>query len=45
MTPLHVAAEQGHIDVVKCLVVQGADISAKDKDGVTIMYCSVPPRT
>ena len=49
MTPLHVAAGQGHIDVVKCLDDARADICAKDKDGVTIMYRSVPqicpPRT
>ena len=38
MTTLHVAAGEGHIDMVKCLVDQAADISAKDKDGVTTMY-------
>lgn len=39
-TPLHLAAGQGHIDVVKCLVDAGADIIAKDMDGVTYIYIS-----
>ena len=34
-TPLHVAAENGHLEIVKHLFVHGADISAKDVDGVS----------
>ena len=33
-TPLHVAAEGGHMDIVKCLVGEEADIKKKNKDGV-----------
>ena len=42
-TPLHLAAGQGHIDVVKCLVDAEADISAKDMDGVTFIYIYIYP--
>ena len=28
---LHVAAEEGHVDVVKCLVEQGAQVDAKNE--------------
>ena len=31
-----VAAERGHIDIVRYLVGQGADINIKDKNGVII---------
>jgi len=31
---MHVAAERGHLDVVKYLVGQGADINIKDDIGV-----------
>lgn len=34
-TPLHWAALRGHADVAKFLVAQGADTSAKNKDGET----------
>ena len=34
-TPLHYAAQQGHLDVVEYLVYQKADINAKDNDGKT----------
>ena len=30
MTPLHKAAHEGHVDVVRYLVEQGADINIKD---------------
>ena len=30
------AAEQGHLDIVKHLFLHGADISAKDVDGVSM---------
>ena len=35
MTPLHDAACEGHVHVVRCLVEQGADINIKDNDGVS----------
>ena len=38
-TPLHVAAEAGHVDTVEYLVNNGADINFKDDDGVNIIYC------
>ena len=31
-TPLHLAAEGGHMDTVTCLVEKGANINIKDKD-------------
>lgn len=31
-TPLHVAATFGHLDIVRCLVENGADIDADDAD-------------
>ena len=35
MTPLHVAARWGHLPVVQYLVEIGADVTAKDKAGMT----------
>ena len=34
-TPLHKAAYEGHVHVVRCLVEQSADINIKDEDGVS----------
>ena len=34
-TPLFWAADEGHVDVVRYLVEQGADINIKDNDGVS----------
>jgi ankyrin repeat protein len=34
-TPLHYAAEQGHLDVVKVLISNGADCDLRDKNGET----------
>lgn len=41
-TPLHMAAEGGHKNVVDYLVDKGADVSLKDNAGVSISeYTSV----
>ena len=34
-TLLHRAARNGHVDIVRCLVEQGADINIKDNHGVS----------
>jgi len=34
-TPVHSAARNGHLDVVKCLAALGADIKAADNSGDT----------
>jgi len=35
MTPLHKAAERGHVDAVELLLQAGADVNIKDNDGVS----------
>jgi ankyrin repeat protein len=35
LTPLHIAAEKGHTDVVKLLLLKGADRGALDSIGYT----------
>ena len=37
-TPLHLASEEGHVDVARILVEQGADVTAQDKDGSTPLH-------
>ena len=34
-TPLHFAADKGHVQVAELLLAKGADIEAKDKVGAT----------
>lgn len=34
-TALHWAADKGHLDIIKALIQHGADIQAKDTDGMT----------
>ena len=36
MSPLHLATESGHINIVNHLVEQGADVNIQDDDGVII---------
>ena len=36
MTPLHLAAESGHIKVVNYLCDEGADVKIRDNDGVNL---------
>ena len=38
ITPLHLAAESGHIKMVNCLVEQGADTNIQDNNGVIKSY-------
>jgi len=33
MTPLHIAAYNGHIEIIKLLIKNGIDINIKDKSG------------
>jgi ankyrin repeat protein len=37
-TPLHSAAANGHLDVVKFLVAQQAEVNAKETDGWTPLH-------
>ncbi len=40
-TPLHCAADYGHIETAKMLIEAGAKVNAKDKDGCTPLYWAV----
>jgi ankyrin repeat protein len=40
-TPLHYAAGDSHLDVVKWLVKHKADINAKDKEGNNVFYYAI----
>ena len=37
MTPLHLAAKQGHKEIVGYLIEKGAEINIKDENEVTIL--------
>ena len=37
MTPLHLAVEKAHIEIVKYLFDQNADIDSQDNNGVSII--------
>lgn len=36
-TPLHLAADRGHLDIVRLLLSRGADVNLKDQDGDTAL--------
>lgn len=38
-TALHIAACEGHVDVVKLLVSRRANIDARDRWGSTVIFC------
>lgn len=40
-TALHIAAEQGHCDIVRTLILWGADMSVKTADGKTALQIAV----
>ncbi|VDO44619.1 unnamed protein product [Brugia timori] len=35
LTPLHIAAKEGHIEIIRCLCLFGANVLRKNKDGLT----------
>ena len=41
--PLHDAAEQGNLNEVSLLITQGADVNAKDQQGLTPLHQAVSP--
>lgn len=43
-TPLMKAADSGHIDVVRCLLTNGADPDAFDASGLTSLHVAVHRR-
>ncbi|MGL9688729.1 MAG: ankyrin repeat domain-containing protein [Wolbachia sp.] len=38
LTPLHIAAEKGHMEIVNALIKQKANVNAEDKEGVTPLH-------
>ena len=40
MSPLHWAADEGHVDTVKSLIEKGADVNCKDNDEVSECDCA-----
>ena len=41
MTPLHYAAQFGHIEVTKCLIEKGAHVEVKNEEGNTPLHEAV----
>jgi ankyrin repeat protein len=44
MTPLHAAANNGHLAVVRALLAAGAPVDAKMSDGYRPIHCALMPR-
>lgn len=40
-TPLHIAAREGYVGIVRWLVGKGADIKIQDSDGVSTYTCKI----
>jgi len=40
-TPLHIAVNHGHIELVKYLILEGANVHAKDKNGDTPLHLAI----
>ncbi|KAH9216440.1 ankyrin repeat-containing domain protein [Leptodontidium sp. 2 PMI_412] len=40
MTPLHIAASNGHLDIAEELVKRGSNLNAKMPDGCTPLCCA-----
>ncbi|KAK0168950.1 hypothetical protein PV327_002706 [Microctonus hyperodae] len=38
MMPIHWAADRGYVEILKCLIENGADINAQDDDGQTALH-------
>ena len=43
-TPLQLAVDRGHNEVVKLLLECGADVDVQNRGGDTILYCAVENR-
>ena len=41
MTALHVAAGEGHVDIMEFLISKGADVNTQDKDLVNICHYTI----
>jgi len=39
--PIHLGAQNGHLDLVQFLIKQGADVNAQNKKGNTALHMSV----
>ena len=45
VTPLFIAAQNGHSEVVAALVAAGADVDQARNDGITPLYMAAAPRS
>ena len=39
VTPLHIASENGHLEIVKVLIASGGSVHQAMKGGATSTYC------
>lgn len=40
-TVLHLASKAGHLEMVRLLILEGADLNARNEDGITPLHCAV----